>query len=159
MLSVARRVPERIDTHDGVVPAAGGAIWHVARPGEDVEVVLVHRPRYDDWTLPKGKLDPGESYESAALREVAEETGLTCRLGPELPSTSYVDKNGRPKLVRYWAMTVIAGSVGGEHEVDDACFFPLPRARLQLTYARDVEVVDGLEALLSGLGGQRGPES
>ncbi len=148
MLSAARRVPERIDTHDGVVAAAGGAIWHVARPGEDVEVVLVHRPHYDDWTLPKGKLDPGESYESAALREVEEETGLTCRLGPELPSTSYVDKSGRRKLVRYWAMTVISGSVGGQHEVDDARFFSLPRARLQLTYPRDVGVVDALEALI-----------
>jgi 8-oxo-dGTP diphosphatase len=150
MLSVARRVAERIETDDGVVPAAGGAIWQVARPGGDVEVVLVHRPRYDDWSLPKGKLDPGESYESAALREVEEETGLTCRLGPELPSTSYVDKNGRPKLVRYWAMTVISGSVGGQHEVDDARFFLLPGARRRLTYPRDVDVVDALEALVAG---------
>jgi len=130
MLSVARRVPERLETDDGVVAAAGGAVWQVARPGDAVEVVLVHRPQYDDWTLPKGKLDPGESYESAALREVEEETGLTCRLGPELPSTSYADKNGRRKLVRYWAMTVISGSVGGQNEVDDARFFSLPRARL-----------------------------
>jgi 8-oxo-dGTP diphosphatase len=152
MLSVARRVAERIEAGDGVVPAAGGAIWQVARPGGDVEVVLVHRPRYDDWSLPKGKLDPGESYESAALREVEEETGLTCRLGPELPSTSYVDNNGRPKLVRYWAMTVISGSVGGQHEVDDARFFLMTRARRRLTYPRDVDVVDALEALVAGGG-------
>jgi 8-oxo-dGTP diphosphatase len=156
MPSVARRVRERTETHDGAVAAAGGAIWQVAGPGDAVEIVLVHRPQYDDWTLPKGKLDPGESYESAALREVTEETGLTCRLGPELPSTSYVDKNGRRKLVRYWAMTVIAGSVGGQHEVDDARFFSLPRARLQLTYSRDVEVVDALAVLLAE---RNGPES
>ena len=156
MLSVARRVPERTETHDGAVAAAGGAIWQVAGPGDAVEIVLVHRPQYDDWTLPKGKLDPGESYESAALREVTEETGLICRLGPELPATSYADKNGRRKLVRYWAMTVISGSVGGQNEVDDARFFSLPRARLQLTYARDVDVVDALEALL---GGDSGVES
>jgi ADP-ribose pyrophosphatase YjhB (NUDIX family) len=143
-------VPEPIESPDDVVAAAGGAIWQRAAPGDDVEVVLVHRPQYDDWTLPKGKLDPGESYESAALREVTEETGLTCRLGPELPSTSYFDKNHRRKLVRYWAMTVIAGAVGGEHEVDDARFFSLPRARLQLTYPRDVGVVDALEALIAG---------
>ena len=143
-------MPERIETDDDVVAAAGGVIWQIARPGDDVEVVLVHRPHYDDWTLPKGKLDPGESYESAALREVTEETGLTCRLGPQLPSTSYVDKNGRRKLVRYWAMIVIAGSVGGQHEVDDARFFSLSRARLQLTYPRDVEVVDAVEALIAG---------
>jgi 8-oxo-dGTP diphosphatase len=150
MLSVARRVPERTETRDGLVPAAGGAIWQVGKPGGDIEIVLVHRLRYDDWTLPKGKLDPGESYESAALREVEEETGLTCRLGPELPSTSYLDKNGRTKLVRYWAMTVISGSVGGQHEVDDARFFSVPRARRQLTYPRDVDVVDALEALVAG---------
>ena len=150
MPSVARRVPERTETGDGLVPAAGGAIWQVGKPGGDIEVVLVHRPRYDDWTLPKGKLDPGESYESAALREVTEETGLICRLGPELPATSYVDKNGRRKLVRYWAMTVISGSVGGQHEVDDARFFAVQGARRQLTYQRDVDVVNALEALVAG---------
>jgi 8-oxo-dGTP pyrophosphatase MutT (NUDIX family) len=142
-------VAERIEGREGVVAAAGGAVWQAAGPGGEIEVVLVHRPRYDDWSLPKGKLDPGESYETAALREVEEETGLTCRLGPELPSTSYADKSGRFKLVRYWAMTVLSGSVGGHHEVDDARWFRLPGARLQLTYPRDVDVVDALEALVA----------
>jgi 8-oxo-dGTP pyrophosphatase MutT (NUDIX family) len=150
MHSVALRVSERTEGGGGVVAAAGGAIWQAPQSGGEIEVVLVHRSRYDDWTLPKGKLDPGESYEAAALREVEEEAGLSCRLGPELPSTSYVDKGGRPKLVRYWAMTVLSGSVGGRHEVDDARWFQLPQARGQLTYPRDADVVDALEALIGG---------
>jgi 8-oxo-dGTP diphosphatase len=149
MHSVALRVADRIECRDGVVAAAGGAVWQPVGPGGEIEVVLVHRPRYDDWTLPKGKLDPGESYEEAALREVEEETGLRCRLGPELPSTSYVDISGRSKLVRYWAMTVRSGSVaGGHHEVDDARWLRLSQARLRLTYPRDAGVVDALEALV-----------
>ena len=75
-----------------------------------VEVALVHRPAYDDWALPKGKLEPGETDEEAALREVREETGLSCRLGTELPSTTYADGQGRPKVVRYWTMTVVPGT-------------------------------------------------
>jgi 8-oxo-dGTP diphosphatase len=81
------------------VRAAGGAIWRRS-PAGDLEVVLVHRPQYDDWSLPKGKVDPGESDEQAAAREIQEETGIVPRLGPELPSTRYRDRFGRPKLVR-----------------------------------------------------------
>ena len=143
---------DRVEEPDGVVPAAGGVIWRVAERGCEIELVLVHRPRYDDWSLPKGKVDPGESDEAAALREVEEEAGLVCRLGPELPSTAYVDKSGRPKVVRYWAMTVVSGSAGGHHEVDDARWFPLPQARCQLTYSRDVQVLDALEALIGHCG-------
>jgi 8-oxo-dGTP diphosphatase len=65
---------------------------------------VVHRPKHDDWSLPKGKLDPGESWEEAALREVEEEIGLRCRLGRELPPVSYQDEKGRDKVVRYWLM-------------------------------------------------------
>jgi 8-oxo-dGTP diphosphatase len=68
-------------------------------------LALVHRPRYDDWSLPKGKLDSGESFEAAALREVMEETGVTCELGPELRSSRYTDLKGRSKHVRWWLMT------------------------------------------------------
>jgi 8-oxo-dGTP diphosphatase len=85
------------------VEAAGGVVLD-----DDGRVVLVHRPKYDDWTLPKGKLDPDESFEDAALREVEEETGLRCRLVRELPSIEYSDAKGRSKVVRYWLMEVEA---------------------------------------------------
>src|SRR5215469_10943083 len=68
----------------------------------DGKVVLVHRPKYDDWSFPKGKCDEGESDEECALREVEEETGLRCELLDEIGKTSYIDSKGRPKTVRYW---------------------------------------------------------
>ena len=90
---------------DGVVRAAGGI---VARDGR---LLLVHRPKYDDWTFPKGKAEPGESDEACAVREVEEETGLRCELGAELPSTHYTDSRGRPKRVRWWRMEPRRGRV------------------------------------------------
>ena len=100
---------------DDVVRAAGGLVWRGA--GSEVEVVLIHRDRYDDWTFPKGKLDPGETWEQAAVREVFEETGIVPVLGPELSGTRYPDRSGRPKVVRYWAMRV-AADVGFEPNVE-----------------------------------------
>src|SRR5579859_1970709 len=84
------------------VRAAGGLVRR------DGTVLLVHRPRYDDWTFPKGKAEEGESDEDCALREVHEETGLRCTLDGELPATHYVDARGRPKQVRWWRMQPIA---------------------------------------------------
>ena len=121
------------------VDAAGGVVER------DGSILLVHRPRYDDWTFPKGKLDPGESFEDAALREVEEETGLRCSLGRELPATRY-EVNGRPKLVRYWLMTPQSepGFVPND-ETDDLRWVTPDEARRLLTYDRDRDVLAALQ--------------
>ncbi len=117
------------------VRAAGGV---VARDGL---VALVHRPRYDDWTLPKGKLDPGESFEDAALREIDEETGLRARLVRELPAVNY-EVRGRPKVVRYWLMEVESdpGFVPND-EVDELRWLGPSEASALLSYDRDRDVL------------------
>lgn len=113
-----------------------------------VLTVLVHRPRYDDWSLPKGKLHDGESFEEAAVREVSEETGLEGRLRTELPPSRYVDQEGRPKVVRYWTMEVLDGrDLHPTMEVDDAKWFTLAEARGILSYDRDREVLDAAAGL------------
>lgn len=133
-----------MDVRAAVVQAAGGVVWRRAPAGQ-VEVLLVHRPRYDDWTVPKGKLAPGEDHATAALREVEEETGLRCTLGAELPSTSYVDRKGRPKEVRYWAMTPAGdGQFSPNDEVDAIRWVPAEEAPSHLTYPRDRAVLDAL---------------
>ena len=104
----------------------------------------MHRPRYDDWSLPKGKVDPGETDEQAAIREVREEASIDARIGPELPTTTYVDRSGKQKQVRYWAMTVAGGDPAGDNEVDQAVWVPLDEARARLSYPRDVAVLDAL---------------
>src|SRR5215212_1239379 len=99
------------------VQAAGGVVWR--RGDHGLEIAVVHRPRYDDWSLPKGKLDAGETFEQAALREVEEETGLRCRLGRELGETRYRDRKDRPKVVRYWVMEDAEGEFEPNDEVDE----------------------------------------
>jgi len=106
-----------------------------------VTVLLVHRPAYDDWTFPKGKVDAGESDEDCAVREVEEETGLRCVLGRELPSTRYDDARGRSKVVRYWVMDVAGGELRFEHEVDEARWLAPDEAAALLTYERDLDVL------------------
>jgi 8-oxo-dGTP diphosphatase len=134
------------------VRAAGGLVWRatfVADDGDEpragVEIVVVHRPRYDDWSFPKGKLDKGESFEEAAVREVAEETGLVCELGDELPSTWYVDGKGRLKLVRYWAMRVTGIEPwSANDEIDRRRWVTLDEAAATLTYDHDRVLLDEL---------------
>lgn len=130
----------------GEVRAAGGV---VVRTGPDgPEVLLVHRPRYDDWSFPKGKQDPGETDEETALREVAEETGLTCTLGAFLADVRYRDQRGRPKLVRYWRMEATGAAdppfVPGD-EVDALAWCTRTRAATLLTYAHDRALLGRLE--------------
>jgi 8-oxo-(d)GTP phosphatase len=128
---------------DDPVRAAGGVILRRSRTGEP-EVLITHRPRYDDWSFPKGKADPGESDEQCALREVEEETGLRCRLGPELATTSYIDRKGRPKTVRYWAMEQVAGDFVPNDEVDRAEWVNLRTALERLSYDHDLAIVEEL---------------
>jgi 8-oxo-dGTP diphosphatase len=122
------------------VRAAGGVVVRDGPGGP--EVVAVHRPKYDDWSLPKGKLDPGEGWEEAALREVAEETGLECEIGDELSSVSYLDRKGRPKVVRWWAMRPRGGSEhGATDEVDEVRWVAASEADRLLAYEHDRQLV------------------
>jgi len=129
------------------VRAAGGVVWR-RTAGTGLEVLVVHRPKYDDWTFAKGKADPGESDEACALREVEEETGLACELGPELAATSYTDSRGRAKAVRYWAMRPVAGRFEPHAEVDEVRWLPPAEARATLSYECDRAVLASLAAAL-----------
>jgi 8-oxo-dGTP diphosphatase len=106
------------------------------------EVLLVHRPRYDDWTFPKGKGEPGERAEDTARREVEEETGLRCALGPEVAQTEYVDGRGRDKVVRYWRMEALDGAFTPNREVDAVDWLAPDAARARLTYEHDRDVLE-----------------
>ncbi|MEO6629794.1 MAG: NUDIX hydrolase [Aquihabitans sp.] len=130
------------------VKAAGGAVWREASVPGEIEVFVVHRPRYGDWSLPKGKVDPGETELEAARREVQEETGFTCSAGPELVAVDYVDRKGRTKRVRYWMMQVSSGSFTVNDEVDEGRWVALGVARRLLSYPRDAVILDSLRAAL-----------
>lgn len=134
----------RETTHPSV-RAAGAVLW---RPGPGgAEVGLVHRPKYDDWTFPKGKLKSGEHILQAAVREVAEETGITPRLGRRLPATRYL-KNGKVKQVEYWAATRADDDDRFEanDEVDRLRWVSIPEAAELLSYDRDVHLLGEFSA-------------
>jgi 8-oxo-dGTP diphosphatase len=132
----------RTDLESGEEPdveAAGGVL---VRSGPDgPEVAVIHRPKYEDWSLPKGKLDEGEGFEQAALREVEEETGLRCELGPELSPVSYRDRKGRRKLVRYWLMRDTDGEFRPGPEVDELRWLNYDGAQELLSYEHDAALV------------------
>lgn len=133
---------------DGLtVRAAGCVLWRSAPVGEGVELALVHRPKWQDWSHPKGKLKRLEDAREAALREVLEETGMVCELGAELPSAHY-EVEGRPKEVRYWAAEAVAGRFAPNSEVDVMSWLSPARARTRLTHPRDRDLVDAFLATL-----------
>ncbi len=124
------------------VRAAGGLV--LRGDAEAREVAVVHRPKYDDWSFPKGKLLDGEPEEVAALREVQEETGLRCRLGAPVGAVTYADRNGRPKIVRYWVMTPEGGAFEPGDEVDELRWMRLDEAEGILTYRHDRDLLQAV---------------
>lgn len=136
--------PDAPGTGAEPVRAAGGVVWRRGAAG--IEVVVVRRPRYDDWSFPKGKLDPGEDFATAAWREVLEETGFDCEAGDELPAVTYTDHRGRPKVVRYWTMQVVRGEFTPNDEVDRLEWLPLGDAARRLTYEHDAGVLAAFAA-------------
>ena len=123
-----------VDPDSADVRAAGGL---VRREGK---IAIAHRPRYDDWSFPKGKLDPGETWEQAALREVEEEIGVRCRLGEELPPVEYDVEKGH-KVVRYWLMEPESGAFAPNEEVDEVRWLSPAEAEQLLTYDHDRALV------------------
>src|SRR5215207_821934 len=126
------------------VRAAGGLV--VRDGGRGPEVAVVHRPRYDDWSLPKGKLHPGEEWLAGALREVEEETGLRCEAGEELEPARYRDRKGRDKLVRWWSMRPLGGGFAANDEVAALRWLAPTKALATLDYDHDRRRVGRLAA-------------
>jgi 8-oxo-dGTP pyrophosphatase MutT (NUDIX family) len=142
---VARRaMTAELPSPTDVVQAAGGLVVH--RRDGFLEVVVVHRPAQHDWSFPKGKLEAGETFEMAALREVREETGMACRLLRFIGHTEYVDRKGRPKAVAYWIMAAEDGTFTPNAEVDELRWLGLEDASRLLSFPRDRELIAVLMA-------------
>ncbi|GAB3582022.1 NUDIX hydrolase [Calidifontibacter terrae] len=132
------------------VAASGMVLWR--RQRSTLQVLLVHRPKYNDWAWPKGKLDPGEDWMQAAVREVTEETGLRGRVGIPLPDSSYPLRNGDLKQVKYWAGRPVGGSGVLENEIDQVAWLSAGEAHERLSYVRDsVQLQAVLDADRQGL--------
>ncbi len=124
---------------DAQVKAAGGLVVRA-----DGLIAVIHRPRYDDWSLPKGKLEDGESFETGALREVEEETGIRGRILEELEPTEYVDRKGRDKIVRWYRMDLDGEPVAfaPNDEVDELRWLTPAEARDLLSYEHDRVLIE-----------------
>jgi len=133
-----RALPEE----GALIPAAGGVVWRTGDGGV-LETALVHRPKYDDWSLPKGKLDPGEHPLVTAVREVDEETGLQVRVGRRSVQTRYAHRHG-PKRVDYWVMQAVGGEFAPNDEVDELRWLPVPDAVALVTHDHDRAVLEDL---------------
>jgi 8-oxo-dGTP pyrophosphatase MutT (NUDIX family) len=134
------------DAPNDLIRAAGGIVTRFVAAGR-VEVACIYRESRGDWTFPKGKLDPGETFEQAALREVWEETGMTCQVERfidrhQVGTTNYTHRKGKPKIVAYYLMSVDEGEFAPTAEVDELVWMPLEQVRSHLTWDRDQELFD-----------------
>jgi 8-oxo-(d)GTP phosphatase len=123
-----------------IVYAAGGVLWRPGHREFAAEVAVIHRPRYDDWSLPKGKVDPGETEPVTAVREVLEETGHHVQLGRRIATVNYPIEQ-RTKKVQYWSARSLGGSFAPNNEVDDLVWLPAPAALKKVSYAYDRKVL------------------
>ncbi len=123
--------------------AAGAVLWRRSPFDGSLEIALIHRPKYDDWSHPKGKLKAGEEFSAAAVREVREETGMDCVLGAGLPAVRYL-AHGRPKEVRYWAAEAAGGSFAVNGEVDRLVWLSAAAARSRLSHDYDRPLIDAM---------------
>jgi 8-oxo-(d)GTP phosphatase len=141
---VPKETPPRADKATKAVLAAGAVLWRTNGAGAAPEIAIIHRPRYDDWSLPKGKVEPGETEPVTAVREVREETGFTAHLGRRLIAVSYPVEQG-VKKVRYWAARCVDGSFAPNDEVDELKWLPFGDAMQQLGYPHDRKVLRHFE--------------
>ena len=129
------------DAPNDLIRAAGGIVHRFVLGGR-VEIACIFREARGDWTFPKGKLDEGETFEQAALREVVEETGMACRVVRFVGTTNYTHRKGKPKIVAYYLMSVNDGEFAPNEEVDELVWLPLEHVREHLTWDRDQELFD-----------------
>jgi 8-oxo-(d)GTP phosphatase len=132
--------PSAVPANKAVL-AAGAVLWRPSEDGSEPEVAVIHRPRYDDWSLPKGKVDVGENEPMTAVREVREETGFGSHLGRRLAAVSYPVETQGIKKVRYWAARIVDGEFTPNPEVDELKWLPVTAAMKQLIYAQDRKVL------------------
>jgi len=134
------------DAPRDLIRAAGGIVVRSNEHGH-TEVACIYREARGDWTFPKGKLDPGETFEQAALREVLEETNLHCDIVRFIGTTNYTHRKGKPKIVAYYLMNVSRGEFVANDEVDELVWLPMEQVRDHLTWDRDQELFDLVVAL------------